>query len=76
MIAEPVDYNVQIIKLVDQARFVPFTILLSGGKRHEVTGPRQVAMVGKMIMVVLPRATHALFKKTDVVGVVVNKPAA
>jgi hypothetical protein len=73
---ELMDHNEKIIKLVDPARFVPFTIVLASGDRHKVTGPRQVAMVGNMIIVILPRATHAMFKKTEVVKVELNKPAA
>jgi hypothetical protein len=73
---ELLDFSDKIVKLLDRARFTPFTIVLSGGDRHEVTGPRQVAMIGNMILVVLPRATHAMFRKNDVVKVELNKPAA
>jgi hypothetical protein len=76
MTTELMDFNDKIVKLLDSARFKPFTIVLAGGDRHEVTGPRQVAMIGNMILVVLPKATHAMFKKNDVVKVEVSKPAA
>ena len=74
--SEVLDFNGKIAKLLDRSRFTPFTIVLASGDRHEVTGPRQVAMVGNMIVVVLPHATHALFKKNEVVKVELKKPAA
>jgi hypothetical protein len=74
--AETTDFNDKIAKLMDRARFTPFTIVLACGKRYSVDGPRQVAMVGNMIMVVLPRTTHAMFKKTEVVRLEMQKPAA
>ncbi len=72
--AETINFNDEIERILDREPFFPFTIIVSSGDRYEVTDPHQLAMGDSVI--VLVRSTLAFFRKNQVVGVEATGPVA
>jgi hypothetical protein len=73
--SEAINFDDEINKLLDRDPFVPFTIILTSGDRYEITGPRQIALGERVIVVVPPKSTHSFFRRNQVVGIDVAEPA-
>lgn len=74
--AEEMNLEGEVEKLLDRGPFHPFTIVLTSGDRYEVTGPRGLAFGGNVVVVVHPRTGISFFRRNQIVAVDAPEPAA
>ena len=72
---EQINFEEELIKLLDRDPFQAFTITLTSGERFDITADRQVALGGNTVVVVLPRRGIQFFRKNQIVCVDVPEPA-
>ncbi len=72
---EKIDFESELIKLLDREPFHPFSITLTSGERYAITADRQVALGGNTVVVVLPKTGIQFFRKNQIVSVDVPEPA-
>jgi hypothetical protein len=74
--AEELNFDEEIVKLLDADPFVPFVIIVASGDRYEVNDPHRVAIGGILIVVVEPREGICTLRKSQVVSVEQRQSAA
>ena len=74
--SEELNFDDEIIKLLDTDPFHPFSLVLSSGDRYEVTDPHRVAMGMNVVILVHPRSGVLFLRKTQIVAVDVPEAAA
>ena len=73
---EEISFEEEILRLLDDEPFAPFTIVLTSGDRYEVTDPHQVALGGSVVVYVPPRGGISFIRKNQIVAVQSHQPAA
>ncbi len=67
--SEEINFEGEILKLMEREPFVLFTIRLTSGDHYEVTDPHRVALGGSTVVVVHPRSGISFFRKNQIVAV-------
>ncbi len=67
--AEYLKFDEELVRLLDRRPFVPFTIVLSTGFKHDVIDPHYVAMGRDMVVVMHPRSGLSFFRLSHIVSV-------
>jgi hypothetical protein len=73
--AEDLRFDSELNDLLDHEPFVPFVIIVASGDRYRVDSPRQIAVGESVVVILPPKSKMAFFRKNQIVGVEVEKPA-
>jgi hypothetical protein len=70
---DELNFNDEIRRLMDREPFAPFTIILSGGDRYEVSDPYLIA-VGENVVSIVGKGV-IFFRKNQIVAVEAREAA-
>jgi hypothetical protein len=72
---EEINFENELIRLLDREPFVPFFISLTSGERYEVGNPRSVAIGGSVVAILGEKTGLVFFRKNKIVAVDAPEPA-
>ena len=74
--SEEINFENEILRLLDRDPFVPFIIRLTSGDHYEVVNPRRVAWGANTVVVMHPTTGLSFFRKNQIVAVDAPETAA
>jgi hypothetical protein len=74
--SESINFEDEIVRLLEQEPFHPFIIVVASGDRYEVTDPHAVAIGQSTLIVMHPRSGSSWIRKNHIVAITSQEPAA